>query len=375
LRAGAAFEAGELPGTTDFKVNLSETPFFKGQASLSNYGASSTGVAQALAALSLNNLSGIGDQVNINAIASLGSGYVVGGYSLPVGADGLKFGVQGSYLQYQTLSSWSDTQTKGTANSFSAYLNYALVRTATSMNNLKFNIEQRNYNNVQSSNTISNYQINAASLGINGTFFGTDRSALSYGLTYTLGKLSINDLTQAGQDETGPGTSGTFSKLSFNLTHKQDLQILPSTSWTNSIYGQLTNKNLNSSEQIYMGGPYGVRAYPVTQGGGSQGAIFSTDLTYKIDGNWQVGPFADIGLVQQFVNPYQGWQGLTNANNVYVLGDIGLSGRFTYERLTIDASLAYRVGNNPLYTSAGQRLNADNAYRTVQGWIRASIYF
>ena len=375
VSATATFERGALPGTSDFKIGLSETSFFSGQAALSNYGASSTGIGQAVAALAFNNLSGVGDQVNVNLIESLGSSYAVASYNRPLGANGLKLGAQASYLYYQTLSSWSDTQTQGTANSFSTFLNYALVRTASASTNIKLNVEQRNYNNMQAGFTISDYQINAASLGMNGNVFGGEQSLLSYGLTYTLGQLNINDLLQGLQDQTGPRTAGAYSKVSFNLSHKQDLSVLPAATWTNSVYGQFATKNLNSSEQIYLGGPYGVRAYPVTQGGGSQGAIFSSDLTYKIYDNWQVGGFFDIGLVQQFVNPYPGWQGLTNAGNFYVLGDVGLSSRFIYKQMTIEATLAYRVGNNPLYSATGQQVNVDNTYKTVQGWLRVSVPF
>jgi hemolysin activation/secretion protein len=375
VSATAAFEAGALPGTSDFKIGLFDTPFFSGQASLSNYGSSSTGVGQAVAALAFNNLTGAGDQVNINAIQSLGSSYAVASYNRPIGANGLKAGAQATYLTYQTLSSWSDTQTQGSANSASAFLTYALTRKPTALSTLKLNVEQRNYNNLQAGNTISNYQINAASLGISASVFEGSRSVFSYGMTYTLGQLTINEFMQAVQDQIGPGTSGTYSKLNFNLTHKQELTALPSTSWTNSVYGQLANKNLNSSEQIYMGGPYGVRAYPLAQGGGSQGAIMTSELAYKVDNNWQVSSFFDVGVVQQYVSTYRGWQGLTNANNFYVLGDVGVSGRFTYRQMTVDAVLAYRVGNNPLYTSTGQQLNTDNSYKTVQGWLRASFYF
>lgn len=375
VSATATFEAGALPGTSDFKIGLIDTPFFSGQASLSNYGSSSTGLGQAVAALAFNNLTGVGDQINVNAIQSLGSSYAVASYNRPIGANGLKVGAQATYLTYKTLSSWSDTQTQGSANSGSAFLNYALTRKPNSSSSLKLNLEQRNYNNLQAGNTISNYQINAASFGISGNVFGVDRSALSYGLTYSLGNLRINELTQAGQDQAGPGTNGMYSKLNFNLSHKQELTVLPSMIWTNSVYGQLANKNLNSSEQIYMGGPYGVRAYPLAQGGGSQGAIITTELSYRINSNWQASGFFDVGMVQQYVNTYAGWKGLTNAGNFYVLGDVGVSGRFTYKQMVVDAVLAYRVGNNPLYTSTGQQLNVDNAYKKVQGWLRASLYF
>jgi len=80
-------------------------------------------------------------------------------------------------------------------------------------------------------------------------------------------------------------------------------------------------------------------------------------------------------VVQQYVNMYPGWQGLTNANNNYQLGDIGPSLKYTYDKWVVNAVAAFRIGNNPLYNSSGQQLNTDNAYRTVQGWVRASYSF
>ena len=124
-----------------------------------------------------------------------------------------------------------------------------------------------------------------------------------------------------------------------------------------------------------MGGPFGLRAYPVSQGGGSQGAIFTSELNHRLTESWQVGGFVDVGVVQQYVSTFTSWQGLTNAGNVYYLADTGLTAKYTYKQVNVASSLAYRVGNNPLYTSSGQQLNADNAYKTVQVWVKVSLYF
>lgn len=375
LKATTSFEAGEQPGYSNINVALEDTPFFSGQLALSNYGSSSTGTGQAIANLSMNNLSGIGDQITLDAIQSLGSGYVQGAYNLPVGTDGWKVGLQSSYLQYKTLSSWGSSQTQGYAATYNANANYALLRSQAAISNLRFSVESRYYNNTQGATTISDYLINAVTAGINGNWSYSNSNALNYGVTLTAGHLGISNLTQAGQDLTGPGTAGSYRKLSFNLTHNQELEILPNTSWLVAVYGQMANKNLNSSEQIYMGGPFGVRAYPVAQGGGSQGAILTTELNHRLSQNWQAGAFADLGIVQQFVNLYPNWQGLTNANNNYQVGDAGLTLKYAYGTFFVTASAAYRIGNNPLYTSSGQQLNADNAYKSVQGWVRGSWAF
>lgn len=377
VSATGAFESGSDVGLSNFKVKLSDTPWFSGQAALSNYGSASTGASQAIASLSLNNLSGIGDQVNLNAIQSQGSGYVVGNYIVPIGFDGWKVGVQSSYLQYITVPNWTSTPSAGSAATFQANTTYALQRSQSANSTAKLSIENRSYNNVQTNpvSTLSSYQVTASNASISGDWATSSGSIVNYSAGYVFGNLGIRDLSQSQADQNGVGTAGSYSKWTFSLSHAQDLSFLPETTWTNSVYGQLASKNLNSSEQIYLGGAYGVRAYPTSQGGGSQGAIFSTELMHRINENWQVGAFGDLGVVQQYVNLYSGWQGLTNANNNYQLGDAGVSAKYFYERAVVSASLAFRVGNNPLYNSSGQQLNVDNSYKTMQVWVRASIPF
>ena len=375
VSVAGTFEGGTAVGTSDFKVQIQDGALFTGQAGVSNYGSSSTGVGQALANLSLNNLSGRGDQATADLIQSQGSSFGQLGYHIPVGAKGWKLGIQGSYLNYKTLSSWSDNPTQGTASTFSAYTSYALQRSQVANSNVRFSLDSRRYSNQQAGSTISDYQVSALTAGINGNWANTDKSVITYGLNFVLGHLDISNLNQAGQDTTGPGTAGSYAKLGFNLSHTQQLKTLPNTTWLNSVYGQFANKNLNSSEQIFMGGPFGLRAYPVSQGGGSQGAIFTSELNHRLTESWQVGGFVDVGVVQQYVSTFTSWQGLTNAGNVYYLADTGLTAKYTYKQVNVASSLAYRVGNNPLYTSSGQQLNADNAYKTVQVWVKVSLYF
>ena len=376
--ATGAFESGSGVGLSNFRIRLSDAPWFSGQAALSNYGSGSTGNEQAVANLSLNNISGVGDQVNLNAIKSQGSGYVQGSYGIPIGYDGWRVGLQSSYLEYKTLSGWSSSQTEGSAATFQANTSYSLLRSQSANSTVKLSVENRSYNNVQiapSVSTLSDYQITASNLSISGDWFRNLSDYLNYSASYTFGNLRIQDPTQLTQDQSGVNTAGSYSKWSFSLSYVQDLAFVKNTTWTNSINGQLASKNLNSAEQIYLGGAYGVRAYPSSQGGGSQGAIFSTDLMHRLNDSWQVGVFGDLGFVQQYVNLYSGWQGLTNANNSYQLAAAGISVKYFLKPLFVTASIATRIGNNPLYNSSGQQLNVDNSYKTMQGWVRASIPF
>lgn len=375
VQAAGEFQAGTGAGESNFRVKLGDGPLFSGQAGLSNFGSPSTGVEQANVNLALNNPSGQGDQATLDASQSMGSSYAQLGYALPLGHAGWRVGAQLSALSYQTLSGWSAVQTQGSASTLGATASYALRRAATSTANLRLSFEDRRYSNSQLEQNISDYQISVVTAGLNGNFADSAHSSVSYSVTLTAGNLSINNPTQAAQDIAGPATAGDYQKLGFYVSRHQELTSLPKTSWMISAYGQLANKNLNSSEQIYLGGPYAVRAYPVAQGGGSQGIILSTELQHRYNEHWQAGVFADLGLVDQFVNAYSGWQGLTNANNSYQIGGVGPIVRYTHQRWTVNALAAFRLGENPLYNASGQQLNADNAYRAVQAWVKASYAF
>jgi len=139
--------------------------------------------------------------------------------------------------------------------------------------------------------------------------------------------------------------------------------------------GQLASANLNSAEQFYLGGPYAVRAYPVAQGGGSQGALVSIELQQVLYQGLMGIAFFDAGMVQQFVNPYHNWQGLTNANNSYSLMGAGVGFRYSYQGLTLAALVAWKLGDNPLYSQAGIAVNTDNTTTNPRGWLTASYQF
>ena len=375
VQATGEFEPGQNLGESDFRVKLSDGPLFSGQAAVSNYGISSTGVGQVLASLALNSPTGYGDQANLDAIQSSGSTLAQLAYSLPVGYDGWRVGVNGNYLTSKTLPGWSENQVEGTANTIGLNTTYALYRSEGSSANLRFSVENRNYQNKQSGAVISQYQIKTTNVAISGSFPDTSQSLINYSLSGTLGNLNIQNLTQAGADLSGPGTNGNYTKISFFLSRTQALSFLKDTTWLLSASGQFANKNLNSAEQLYMGGPYAVRAYPVAQGASSQGLILSTQLLYRFDMGLEVGVFGDLGIAQQYATLYPDWQGATNANNIYQLGAVGPTIKYNYDNWAFDAMAAFRVGQNPLYNSSGEQLNVDNFYRRVQAWIRCTYSF
>ena len=378
VNATGTYEQGKKEGESNFKVTLQDTPFFKGEVVAANYGSKSTGSNQALANLSFNNISGIGDLFTVNGIKSSGSDYVQGSYAVPILYDGLKLALNASKLDYQTLSSFSSTnQSKGDAKTYGANFTYPVFRTDRVSVNAKVGYETKDYlnTNVLTAATISDYKIDNMTAGLNGFLYNNDQSSISYNANVTFGRLKINDAAQETSDNTSAKTKGSFEKLAFNISRNQPLPDLKNTNWLISVDGQTANKNLNSSEQMSLGGPYAVRAYPTGQGSGSQGVILKTELQYPYDKNLTFGPFLDVGFIKQYINTYTDWQGSTRAKNDYSLAATGITGTYKYNEFNVNGTLAYRSGDNPLRTSTGEQLNADNDYKRVQAWIRASYNF
>ena len=378
VNATGTYEQGKKEGESNFKVTLQDTPFFKGEVVAANYGSKSTGSNQALANLSFNNISGIGDLFTVNGIKSSGSDYVQGSYAVPILYDGLKLALNASKLNYQTLSSFSSTnQSKGDAKTYAANFTYPVFRTDRASVNAKVGYETKDYlnTNVLTAATISDYKIDNMIAGLNGFLYNNDQSSISYNANVTFGRLKIKDAAQETSDNTSAKTKGSFEKLAFNISRNQPLPDLKNTNWLISVDGQTANKNLNSSEQMSLGGPYAVRAYPTGQGSGSQGVILKTELQYPYDKNLTFGPFLDVGFIKQYINTYTDWQGSTRAKNDYSLAATGITGTYKYNEFNVNGTLAYRIGDNPLRTSTGEQLNADNDYKRVQAWIRASYNF
>ena len=378
VNAIGTYEQGKKEGESNFKVTVEDTPFFKGEVAAANFGSKSTGSNQTIANVSFNNISGIGDLFSVNGIKSSGSDYVQGSYAVPILYDGLKLALNASKLDYQTLSSFSSTnQSKGDAKTYSANFTYPVYRTDRASVNAKVGYETKDYlnTNVLTAATISDYKIDNMIAGLNGFLYNSDQSSISYNANVTFGRLKINDAAQETSDNTSAKTKGSFEKLAFNISRNQTLPDLKNTNWLISVDGQTANKNLNSSEQISLGGPYAVRAYPTGQGSGSQGVILKTELQYPYDQNFTFGPFLDVGFIKQYIDTYNNWQGSTRAKNDYSLAATGITGTYKYNEFNVNGTLAYRIGDNPLRTSTGEQLNADNDYKRVQAWIRASYNF
>lgn len=389
VMVSSQLEPGDKDGETNVRVQLTQPNLVQGRVEANNYGSRTTGANQGVFALNLNGPLGIGDSASVNGIFSEGSQYVQGAISVPGSENGLRLGLAGTYLQYKNVSNYASTGGAGDAWTTGLSAAYPLIRSQGANLNGSLNYDVKSYNNRNtiSNTTISAYNINNISAGMSGNFVdGFGYGAVNSGsVTAVLGHLDIlgtgiSNYSMYPVPDSNPVvyqliTPSNFSKLTFSGNRNQQLVEDGSTTLYTALSGQFASTNLNSAEQFYLGGPYGVRAYPVAQSGGSQGGLFTMEVRHELQPKLNVSAFFDAGVVQQYKFMYPGWQGLTNANNTYSLMGAGFGVKWDYEGWNLGAMVAWKVGQNPLYSQSGQAVNTDGTTTQPRGWITGSYNF
>lgn len=371
----SAMEAGAREGETDLRVALTDGPMATGSIETNNYGARTTGVAQLSAQGALNNPLGYGDQVTASGIHSSGSTFTQAAYAIPVLPNGLRASLAASSLRYRSLPAYQANGGHGVARTVSAGLTYPLARSDESNANATLRYDRKTYANYVSAldALTSSYQIQSLHLGLSGTradgAFGGGSSSGQVGLV--LGRLHLQP---DNPPYYGLYTPRDFVKLSFNASRAQTLSPGVSRLMVN-LNGQLANQNLNSSEQFYLGGPYGVRAYPMAQGGGSQGVQASFEYQHSLIEGLLGIAFLDTGVVQQYVHTYANWKGQTRAGNSYSLHGTGIGIKWDVLGVKLSAIIARKVGKNPLHDQQGRAVDVDGQASKVRGWLTASYGF
>ena len=375
VSVSSSMEAGANDGETNLRLALKDTPWYGATVEANNYGSKSTGAAQGVVQAALNNPLGYGDQLTANGIYSQGSSYTQASYNFPILPNGLRGGFSGTYLNYKNVPAYQANGGYGDAWTLSASLAYPLIRSEEGNANASLRYDSKIYINFLNATEMvgSSYRINNVNLGFSGnrydTFLG---GALNNGqINFVFGNL---DLLSNNPSNYGVYTPTSYFKFSF--AGNRDQTVIPDASKLMlSINGQLASENLNSAEQFYLGGPYGVRAYPVAQGNGSQGAQGTIEYRHQLPYETLGIVFADAGVVQQYVNTYTGWQGQTHANNVYGLYGTGFGLKWNYRGMALGATIAWKLGANPLYSNTGQPVNVDNTTTSPRGWFTASYSF
>lgn len=378
-KAQAQLEAGEDADSTRVIVRVQGRPQASGSVSLDNYGNKDTGEVQASFNAQYNNPLRLGDSLAGGMLHTRGLDLQHLRYVVPLGSDGLTLGAALTHMDYRIIRG-SGLAAGLTGNTLNAnlILNYPLVRSRAVNVYGGLSFSGKRLVDKAAAGPLDDKRNNSGSVSLSG-----DRlDGLGGGgynnwlLNWTQGSLDLaRNAASAAADATGYQTQGSFNRINYGFSR---LQKLPA-SFTvlASFSGQYSRKNLDSSEKFILGGPYGVRAYPSSEGLGDSGWLSTVEARYDLAdraaGQWQFVGFYDAGRITL----HQDGKGIpiptATGKNDYTLSGLGLGLNFSYRStFVLRAGWASKLGSNPGRSVQG--MDADGARDKSRLWLQATLY-
>jgi hemolysin activation/secretion protein len=356
---------GQAEGTTDVLVRTRNEPATMFDVTLDNGNARSVGEWRAIgSALWLSPL-GYGESYSAQTLKAEGVEYLRLGASAPLGSSGLKGNVAMSHMDYKVVTKGSDgvvPNIRGRAQTLSADAAYPLIRSRSQNLYLTAGVERRDYGSFVNNAPEKDYRVTAYLVGLSGNYLDSLGGAGSnaYSLSLVSGRVKKLDPTSGNDD----ATLGSYNKLRWALSRQQ--AVAKGVSFFASVQGQHTgSKPLDSSENMSLGGPSGVRAYPVGEASGPQGAVANIELRWALSSEWLITPFYDYGRVQKRT---------ADQLPTYNLKGAGVSATWTApDGWVAKATYARRMGSNPNAAVNGQ--DQDGSLRKDRVWLSVNRSF
>ena len=354
VSVSASLQEGKDKSETALILKTNDAPALIGDVGLDNAGSRSTGSRRVTLNANFNSPTGRGDLGSANWVHSEGSDYLRLAYSVPVGDDGWRVGGNVSGFQYRVISpEFAALNANGNTRGVGLEASYPIVRSRQSNLYLQLRADYRHAHNESLAAVQSDYSVESVDATLSGNLFdswgggGANSAALG---------LSSGTVAPHSRDPVpAVHPSGSFAKLHAALSRQQALtnKLSLFAAWS----AQATGSQLESSQKFYLGGPIGVRAYPVSEGGGSAGQLANLELRYQMPANVTLAGFLDWGKVKN-----------NDGTPNYSLRGRGLTLNWsTPWGPTLKASFARRASANPNSTTTGT--DQDGSYIVNRFWL------
>lgn len=202
--------------------------------------------------------------------------------------------------------------------------------------------------------------------------YNTMRAGVSFG---NLDRSGVSEDLVA--DSMTAETNGAYGKFTYGASRLQ--RVYQRLSLFLAMNGQMAFKNLDTSEKFLLGGPNGVRAYPIGEAPGDSGATVTAELRYDFPeiprlGVFQLVGFYDLGWCELHQSTWTN-SGTTFGNdNSYVISGGGIGLNLTKaNRWAIRTAWAGKVGTNPGRDLSGR--DADGRSDSNRYWVQALVMF
>ncbi len=350
---------GEEVGSSDFTIETSPTKKVDGYVVADNYGSRYTGYNRIQALANINSLVNIGDKLTVSSLVSNSANLKNGklAYEIPLLSNGLKADFAYSRTNYNLVKEYKALNADGNSNIFEAGMSYLIVLKIDESLLSKIKYYHKDFNDYMDNVKYEDKNVNSivVSLDYNKNYFlGEFPARLFSNLNLTSGYLS----------NTSNVDDGRYNKIDAYILNEIALSEIFSLNTSLSAQKVLGHKNLDGSEDISLGGAYGVRLYPDSEQTGENGYVLNLELLSRLPSissyTHKVGLFYDIGDVYQEKN-----QDATFERKR--LKDIGLGYYANYEDFFARVQIAWNANSDEIQSEDSSHRNSKLLLQA--GWV------
>lgn len=285
IRMSFAIKPGTQAGTAVLVATPTNDKALAGSVGLDANGSRYAGTYRGIATLSWESPLGLGDSLSVSHLQSDAGGldFTLLGYTLPVGSNGLKLGVNASTVNYQLNDNDFPLGLNGDAESLGVFALYPLLR---SRNLNVFTLAGYDKKEFTDRQTLSGLEtvkeVDSFRLGLS----GDSRDSVAGGglnffnLTVEESKVNYPAGVPFGLDD-----ELNAMRVNYSLGRLQSVVPGKLMLWT-YLRGQQALDNLDSSEQCSLGGATAVRAFAQGETSGDSCELFTLEARYLPSAGW-----------------------------------------------------------------------------------------
>ncbi|WP_226372153.1 ShlB/FhaC/HecB family hemolysin secretion/activation protein [Selenomonas timonae] len=299
-RAVGVLSPGEAFGTSKLTVRIEDSKASNTVFYVENYGSPSTGRYRYGLQETLYNPSGTGNKVSLGTLISNGSlRNFYANYETVVGHGGTTLGLGISRMNYKVGGTLSAIGAEGQSLTFTVFGQTPLYHLTDRSLLVRYGYNYRDLNDdITAFDLEGKKHSHSIYAGLVGTQRFTGGTTLSYNANLTMGWLGYDSPYSEILGRLNQTDEGMYAKLEADATAVQRLGNM--TDFLVKVSGQKASRNLDSSEEFYLGGPNGVRAYAQGEGAGDEGILATAELRYHTPvRGLTFSTFYDVGSVRK----------------------------------------------------------------------------
>jgi hemolysin activation/secretion protein len=363
------FRPGAYPGTSELLLKVTEQPLLTGAISLNNHGSEYTGRLRARADLFVNNPTGVGDRLAVSGLLGLNpanSQYGFLDYQRPVYGVDNRLGIRIARNGFKIGGNLEALGLEGDALEGEVYLRRQTHRGRETGRFLRFGLTLKHAGIEAPIEREDDLSIATVTWGFDrriGRRGGTDMGQISVarGVEILGAMKAENDPLSSRVGGSGSAAGSEFTRI--GGVYQRLMPLFGRGSILLRVGGQYSPDLLTSTEQLALGGPSTVRAYPVSDVLVDSGGHASLEWLFRapwIDRHpaFFGKTWGEILKASLFVDSAVGWvnDSLASEDESVRLSGYGVGLRLAMERLTGDLQIAHTLGGKS--PSDGDNLRA-----------------